>query len=145
MARAKSTAGYGQGWKGQSVRHSNARRTGHAGGKYATAKRIDWNYVESGSNKHTHIAKKKPLEQEYSPTQTNNVYVNTEPSPYTKEQVQQENYTVKLYKLKNGKYQYLYPHEAKEKNAVRVSERTLKAKKKPKKKRYVKVFAELFT
>jgi hypothetical protein len=36
MARAGSIAGKGQGWKKESVRHSNARKYGKAGGKYAT-------------------------------------------------------------------------------------------------------------
>jgi hypothetical protein len=37
MARATSKAGIGQGWHKQSLRHSNARKTGHAGGQYSYA------------------------------------------------------------------------------------------------------------
>ena len=36
MAKAKTIAGYGKGWHLQSKRHSNARKFGKAGGKYAT-------------------------------------------------------------------------------------------------------------
>lgn len=36
MARATSKGGFGQGWRKQSGRHSNARKYGHAGGRYAT-------------------------------------------------------------------------------------------------------------
>jgi hypothetical protein len=35
MAIATSKAGYGSGWHKESLRHSNARRLGHAGGRYA--------------------------------------------------------------------------------------------------------------
>jgi hypothetical protein len=35
MAKATSKAGYGSGWHNESLRHSNARKTGHAGGTYS--------------------------------------------------------------------------------------------------------------
>jgi hypothetical protein len=48
--KAQSTAGKGQGWHKQSVRHSNARKTGTAGGTYAETKNTRLFLVKSHDN-----------------------------------------------------------------------------------------------
>lgn len=61
MAKAHSIAGHGQGWHKQSGRHSNARRTGRAGGTYAT--HISMKHYDSASILAKEAEKNRKLEQ----------------------------------------------------------------------------------
>lgn len=51
MARATSKAGYGSGWHKESLRHSNARKTGRAGGIYVDRNLNGSLVVSDGRNK----------------------------------------------------------------------------------------------